>query len=182
MAEKLSGLLTRSIQKRIIVVLCLLVGDSSWVPPAVDLGPYFPYLTDQDKRKPHYLQKLKNDTEKIRQQFEGLLVRLQEDVEKSQSLKRVTSLLRLSKTYPCFKEVLTNDSMLDDVFLNIREYCSFYSFGLVKHIAHECVLHDPFRRSLKITRKTFRNTLRGGYVRFPVMLSVRKMVLRKFTR
>ncbi len=148
-------------------ILILHVGSGSRNSPAVDLGPYFPYLTPEERENSYYLQELKEKTESIQNEFESLVIKLQRDIENSESYgyKDVVNLLSLKKNTN-FEEVLKDCQNLAEVLIRIKKYFSFFDYGLIKHLAHNFGSSD-FKKKLKKYKKRFQNYAKHRVCEYP---------------
>ena len=129
--------------------------------PAVDLGPYFPYLSpgEMDEDELNYLRnKLMDQTKEIKRAFRGVLLHLKQDMESTAKLENVV--LLLSQTYCSedsdFKESLHACKSLAEVFNHLSDFVSFFNFDLVKLLTHH--FGSPaMKRRLKKYKNRFRN-------------------------
>ena len=118
----------------------------------VDLRPYFPYLPENKRKQSHYMQKLKDKTEKLKERFTSLVFELQKDIEKSTTLvKDVITLLNLN---PKLEELLKDCRNLTEVFRTISKYVSFFDYRLIRTLARKFGSATTIKR-LKVYMQKF---------------------------
>ena len=113
--------------------------NSSMQLPPVDLGPHFPYLSpgkmDEDELTYHR-NELVDQTEKIKQVFNGLLLHLKQDIETTAKLEDVVLLLLFNFKDKGFEELMHTCKSITEVFSQLSNFVSFFNFDLVKVLAH----------------------------------------------
>ena len=123
---------------------------------SVELGAYFPYLKPEERRNPYYLQQLKEETENLQQSFGTLVLKLKKDIEKICKCDDVITLLSFSSKYPNFEKLLEDCCDLADVFKRISKYCSFFDYGVIKHLGKN--FGSPaFKKEMKVYKCKFRD-------------------------
>ena len=104
--------------------------------PATDLTGLFPYLressTEDEDRISMLEQRLYHETNKLKFQFASLMYDLVEDLEKRLSTEKIRKAIVFYDSN--FKNVLSNCTSFDSVFLEVREFVSFFDYDLLEHL------------------------------------------------
>ena len=143
--------------------------NSSVQLPPVDLGPHFPYLSpgEMDEDELSYRRnELMDQTNKIKREFSGLLLRLKQDIESTAKLEDVVSLLLFNYKDKGFEEVMHACESLTEVLRQLSNYVSFFNFDPVKLLAH---YHGSpaMKKKLKKYKIKFREYSKGRVCECP---------------
>ena len=79
-------------------------------------------------------QRLYQETNKLKFQFASLMYDLVEDLEKRLSTEKIRKAFKLVFYDSNFKNVLSNCTGFDSVFLEVREFVSFFDYDLLEHL------------------------------------------------
>ena len=77
-------------------------------------------------------QRLYQETNKLKFQFGSLMYDMVEDLEKQLSTEKIRNALVFYDSN--FKNVLSNCTSFDSVFLKVREFVSFFDYDLLEHL------------------------------------------------
>ncbi len=127
----------------------LLLGSSSVELPAVELGPYFPYLSED---RLFYQHKLDEDTKNIKRDFASLVFDSQRSIMERSTLEDVKNLLEYFDR-ETFVYLLRECESFQELFKRISNLISFFDYDIIKLLTRKFASNRVKKKMEKYKKK-----------------------------